>query len=607
MGRWARPLGELYRRGATPPLPIPWTKVEQDQLVGNLRQTKLDIFINNSKLHQQFEVYVRTHPNLWPDLRASDGTAAFHAFLHKYCPQEYIGWENVSHLLDWRNPGKKLPRHSCRAWFLHLGPTNSGKTRHALECLRNAQTGIYMAPLRLLAYEAFYRMKRMGLRAALWTGQERLGPADATHIAVTTEMTPTDRFFEVGVLDECHLLSDVQRGTAWTRAAMSVQCVDIHLCGLDTPGLDELLERVCNACGDVLAPAKRYVRLSPLQVDEHPVDSWDDLRERDCLVCFSRRGILRAKHQIESAGFTVACVYGSLPPATRRKQAARFQDGDAHILIASDCIAMGLNLDIDRVVFQTLQKYDGRTVRPLRPLEIRQLAGRAGRGLSKSGLVACRLAQDVPLLKEALAGSLMEDEEPLRAAVGPCIDDLTSVIHELESNAEKQLPVAEVLRRVPDMMQTDGAFFAASLEVEARAAEILDFIRLPPRDKLTFCQAPVGDNVVVQQAFRAFALQFYASHTMALPEEYDFHDREVPVPSTHRDLFLLENIYAVCDLFMWLDQRFFNSCRDREHAETTMEKLSEAIDLALCRRFDPNDIVQIEDEDEKDEVFLERG
>jgi len=37
----------------------------------------------------------------------------------------------------------------------HAGPTNSGKTYNALERLRNAKSGMYCGPLKLLATEVF--------------------------------------------------------------------------------------------------------------------------------------------------------------------------------------------------------------------------------------------------------------------------------------------------------------------------------------------------------------------------------------------------------------------------------------------------------------------
>ncbi len=42
--------------------------------------------------------------------------------------------------------------------IFHAGPTNSGKTYHALKRLREAESGVYCGPLRMLANEVFHKM-----------------------------------------------------------------------------------------------------------------------------------------------------------------------------------------------------------------------------------------------------------------------------------------------------------------------------------------------------------------------------------------------------------------------------------------------------------------
>ncbi len=56
-----------------------------------------------------------------------------------------------------------------------------------------------------------------------------------------------------------------------------------------------------------------------------------------------------------------------------------YQGGDVDHLVATDAIGMGLNLDIDHVVFTGLTKFDGVGPRHLSPAEVGQIAGRAGR------------------------------------------------------------------------------------------------------------------------------------------------------------------------------------------------------------------------------------
>ena len=50
-----------------------------------------------------------------------------------------------------------------------------------------------------------------------------------------------------------------------------------------------------------------------------------------------------------------------------------------NVLVATDAIGMGLNLSIKRIIFSSLQKYDGRKDRYLTSHEVKQIAGRAGR------------------------------------------------------------------------------------------------------------------------------------------------------------------------------------------------------------------------------------
>eukprot|EP00951_Prasinocladus_malaysianus_P047976 scaffold653284_cov61-Prasinocladus_malaysianus.AAC.1 len=52
-------------------------------------------------------------------------------------------------------------------------------------------------------------------------------------------------------------------------------------------------------------------------------------------------------------------------------------------MVASDAVGMGLNLNIRRVVFHTLEKYDGVERAPVSVSHIKQIAGRAGRRSSQ--------------------------------------------------------------------------------------------------------------------------------------------------------------------------------------------------------------------------------
>ena len=59
-----------------------------------------------------------------------------------------------------------------RKIIYHMGPTNSGKTKHALDALIQAKSGIYLAPLRMLAWEVAERLGEHGVQCNMMTGQE---------------------------------------------------------------------------------------------------------------------------------------------------------------------------------------------------------------------------------------------------------------------------------------------------------------------------------------------------------------------------------------------------------------------------------------------------
>jgi hypothetical protein len=48
---------------------------------------------------------------------------------------------------------------------------------------------------------------------------------------------------------------------------------------------------------------------------------------------------------------------------------------ELNVLVASDAIGMGLNLNISRIIFSTMMKFDGFSFRELTVSEIKQIAG----------------------------------------------------------------------------------------------------------------------------------------------------------------------------------------------------------------------------------------
>ena len=88
-----------------------------------------------------------------------------------------------------------------RRFTYHAGPTNSGKTHHALEKFLAANSAIYCAPLRMLAHEIYRRSNARGTMCDLVTGDEKQfgsGSEDSpsNHMSCTVEMANMDNYCE---------------------------------------------------------------------------------------------------------------------------------------------------------------------------------------------------------------------------------------------------------------------------------------------------------------------------------------------------------------------------------------------------------------------------
>ncbi len=122
------------------------------------------------------------------------------------------------------NPKDEYPeaRAMHRRFILHLGGTNTGKTYAGFQRLIRAKTGVYLAPLRLLALEAQETLLDAGVDCSLSTGEEEDLREGDTHLAATAEKLDLKRRYEAAVIDECQMIADPQRGYAWTRAILGV-------------------------------------------------------------------------------------------------------------------------------------------------------------------------------------------------------------------------------------------------------------------------------------------------------------------------------------------------------------------------------------------------
>lgn len=113
-------------------------------------------------------------------------------------------------------------RNIKRHFILHIGETNTGKTHDALEDFYNAGSGMYLAPLRLLALEIQEMSLARGINCSLTTGEEKDIRDGAKHLSCTVEKMDMSRHFDVCVIDEAQMVADSDRGWAWTEAILGV-------------------------------------------------------------------------------------------------------------------------------------------------------------------------------------------------------------------------------------------------------------------------------------------------------------------------------------------------------------------------------------------------
>jgi ATP-dependent RNA helicase SUPV3L1/SUV3 len=465
-----------------------------------------------------------------------------------------------------------------RRIIFHTGPPNSGKTHAALADLAAAPSGVYCGPLRLLAWEIAERLNNPSANVPchLITGQERRLVEGARHVACTVEMASTRRKVDVAVIDEIQLLADPTRGWAFTRALLGSPANVVHVCG--DPSALPLIERICEQAKEPLE-VRHYERLSPLRPSRMPLVSLQKVRSGDAVVAFSRREVHSVRREIESmAGRRCAVVYGSLPPDARSQQALLFNAPrtGVNVLATSDAVGMGLNLQIGRVVFTALSKYDGLQERQLTPAEIKQIAGRAGRYNSKysaEGVATTLHPEDLPVLHEAL-------ETPsdclTAAALFPRFDQLAAVAGAFPD--ESLLP--QILDRFArDAALADGFFLCDLTDVRANAV-MLRHLGLSLYEQYLFAIAPCdpGDTLVAQ-ALLDFASVF-ASRRPVTPSL--IHHPPLTVAESLEQLKLLEAVHRVYDLFVWLSYRFEESFEGRDKAMQARGVCSALIDESIA-------------------------
>jgi ATP-dependent RNA helicase SUPV3L1/SUV3 len=470
---------------------------------------------------------------------------------------------------------RKLKRE---IWFF-CGPTNSGKTHAALDRLAASSNGVYLAPLRLLALEGQEQLQNRGVVASYLTGEERDLIPNAPFLASTIEMLDYSKRVETAVIDEIQLLSDTERGWAWTNALVGVPAEQVILTGSENA--IPLVAQIAESLSETLH-IRHFQRFNPLTaMSKVSLLDAEHLKPGTAIVCFSRKDVLTLKYTIEAEmPYRVSVIYGNLSPDVRRSEANRFRQRETDILVATNAIGMGLNLPIRKILFWTTIKHYNQQEHPLTNAEIQQIAGRAGRyGIEDMGEVGAFTQSDLSRIQSALPKKLKQLKAP--CCVMPLhfhLEMLSQILHTQD--------LVHILQFFQEKLWFEGDLFipAVTSDTMYLARSLRDILKDQTlHNKYIFASAPVDvrTNLVLDTHIQ-FAMQFASGLEVQMP---NLRTRKYlnSVAKSQRELRNAEDYVKICMLYQWLSYRFPQAFIQREHATELRMIFNQYISRSLVR------------------------
>jgi len=464
-----------------------------------------------------------------------------------------------------------IARDMRRKLTLHIGPTNSGKTYEAMKRLENADTGYYLAPLRLLALEGYEGLKDKGIDVSLITGEEQILDEDATHISSTIEMLNFDVDVDVCVIDEVQMIDDRDRGWAWANAIIGAPAKEIIMTG--SPNAKEAVVALAEYLGEKLEIIE-FERKNPLRVLES-VTEIENVEPATAIIAFSRKDVLGLKQKFAKY-FKVSVVYGNLSPEVRREEARRFRQGETEILVATDAIAMGMNLPIKTLLFSKAEKFDGVTQRNLFASEVHQISGRAGRfGMNEEGYVGALNTETLKIVKKNFFKEAKSITIPFKVMAN--LDHIQLVANILEEDS-----LEEILKFFVENMEFNGPFHATNLDDMLAASEIVDRFELDIATKYHLACAPLTlKSPYILSAYE----EFIASLEQKKPVRYTPPTLYGSFAQTTDELLRAEDMVKEISLYLWLSYRFDEYFVDQQKAKVTRAILNKYIEESLQQSY----------------------
>jgi ATP-dependent RNA helicase SUPV3L1/SUV3 len=506
---------------------------------------------------------------------------------HNLYPTLYILPE-LKKISDLTSPAQWYPaaRSMKRHFIIHAGPTNSGKTHHALQSFLSSETGVYCAPLRMLAVEISQRSNNEGVPCDLVTGEERIYASGnsmniSQHLACTVEMISTDigTMYDVAVIDEVQMVRDQERGGAWTRAILGIPAKEVHLCG--EPSVIKVMERLLHMTGDTME-VKRYQRLSPLvPLSQSLKGSYSNVRPGDCVVAFSRQKVYEIKREIEKATrHSCAIIYGGLPSVNRQSQANLFNvsGSKVDVIVATDAIGMGVNLNIRRIIFHTLHKKFSSKIVQLTSFHVKQIAGRAGRYGKNfpKGEVTSFYSRDLQLLHKLLSSPITNIK---RVGITPGFEQL-----QLFANQLPKLKLHELLRVFKGTTELNSNFFLCNEAIKGwmEVSQLISSYNLSLKDTFNFSLAPVNLNIpLIRNVFCEYVRNFSTDKPVTITEVHDILKWPFSPPISALLMTQWEDAHEALDLYLWLSQRYEDHFPDGDKVKQLQMEIEKIINDSL--------------------------
>jgi ATP-dependent RNA helicase SUPV3L1/SUV3 len=447
-----------------------------------------------------------------------------------------------------------LARELNRKLCFYVGPTNSGKTYQALQELSHADTGTYLAPLRLLALENYESLKNQDIPVSLVTGEEEIFDEDGGHVCSTIEMINFNLEVDVCVIDEIQMLDDEDRGWAWVNAILGSPAKKVIMTG-SVNALD-IIKTIATYLGEELEIVK-FKRLNPLKVDEkHTI--LKDIQKATALIAFSRKEVLALKSKL-SKYHTVSVLYGNLSPEVRREEAKRFREGTSDILVATDAIAMGLNLPIKHILFTTDRKFDGKEKRPLTPNEVIQIGGRSGRyGHHEIGHIGATSGTVLSHIANMFTSPMSTIKPPVKVKATQIQVEALSVHLGTKS-------LTTILNYFSKHMKYDGPFQAVNLKGMLELSMMLDQKKdLSLEDKYMLSNAPINTrSPLILSGYKKY-VDAIITHNVT---KFKLSSKIGGIARTQLELLQAEDEVKKISLYLWLAYKLPELFPDKQKAE----------------------------------------